>query len=535
MHFLGYLMRGFKWRVLLIILVGMAGITCSLLFIYLSKLVIDTATGVVAGQWLYYAVLMALTLGAQAILRLVGLSLTNRTAVRMGNAIRTRIFGHLLYTRWQHLGQLRSGDMLTRIIKDTDEVVQLLISTIPSAILAGLQLVASLVMMYIYSPILAILLGVGMPLVLAFGRIFYRRMLGFSSEIKGIESQINQHMHEALGNQTVIRTFERQGSVLNDLELIQNQLYSSVKKRVGLTIYGNLMTSAAFSGGYIIAFLWSAWALRNGLIQFGTMTAFLQLVNRIQRPMVELLSIVPSMIASKASIDRLVSVLEYQTESLGRGTLLSGDVGLELRDVTFGYADADTLVLEQFSLSVTPGMMVSIMGPTGAGKTTLLRLMLGLVVPTSGSIRLYNHEQSIEVSEATRGHFVYVPQGNTLLSGTIRENLLVGDAHADDKRMYEVLRIATADFVWELPEGLNTPIGERGMGLSEGQAQRIAIARSLLRPGRILLFDEATSALDLETEQRLLSNLRQHIDGRIIIFITHHEEVARASDQVIRI
>ena len=179
--------------------------------------------------------------------------------------------------------------------------------------------------------------------------------------------------------------------------------------------------------------------------------------------------------------------------------------------------------------------MLAVMGTTGSGKTTLIRLLLGLVAPTEGHITLSTASQRQEVSEATRTNFVYVPQGNTLFSGTIRDNLLVGEAEADDKRLALVLKVAEADFVWSLPDGLDTQLGERGLGLSEGQAQRISIARSLLRPGRVLLLDEATSALDTETEARFLYNLKQHIDGRIVLFITHHEEVARHCDQVIRL
>ncbi len=535
LSFLRYLVRGFKWGLLLTILVGVLGIAATLLFIYFSKAVIDIVTHTQEGSAMLYAILMVSMLAAGALLRLAGIYLTNQTAARMGNAIRSRIFGHLLYTRWQSLAQVHSGDMLTRIIKDTDDVVALLTNSIPMAVLAMLQLLASLVMMYIYSPMLAILLGVGMPLVVAFGRVFYRRMLGFSREIKGIESRINVHMQEALGNQAVIRTFERQESEIAELEIEQGKLYKIIRRRVGLTMYGNLMSSAAFSGGYAVAFLWSAYGLLQGTIQFGTMTTFLQLVARIQRPIADLLTLVPSMISAKASIDRLVHVLAFQTEHIERKAQLTGAISLEAREMTFGYEDGERNVFEGFNLKADPGSMIAIMGPTGAGKTTLIRLMLGLLYPTAGRLELRDATHAVPISEATRQHFVYVPQGNTLHSGTIRDNLLVGDSTADDRKLRQVLHIADADFVLDLPGGLGYVLGEKGSGVSEGQAQRIAIARSLLRPGRILLLDEATSALDSETERTILTNLRTHIGGRIILFITHHDEVARACDQVIRI
>lgn len=251
--------------------------------------------------------------------------------------------------------------------------------------------------------------------------------------------------------------------------------------------------------------------------------------------MSDLMGLVPGLIASKASIDRLINLLEYQTERQTRHETLAGSVKLSVEDISFRYDEESPYLFQNFSLQFSSGQMVAVMGQTGAGKTTLLRLLLGLVHPERGSITLDNGTHKQTISELTRGNFVYVPQGNSLFSGTIRENLLVGNITADDRRLRQVLAVASADFVWNLPEGLDTVLGEKGVGLSEGQAQRIAIARSLLRPGRILLLDEATSALDQETERRFLANLRKHLGERIVIFITHHPEVAEACDQTIRI
>lgn len=534
-QFIRYLIRGYKWSLLILFLIGVAQISSSLFSVYLSKQIIDIATGYQIGSWYIYALAMAGALALSAVLRLMSLSVTNRTAVRMGNAIRSKIFGHLLYTRWQSLKGVHSGDMLTRIIRDTDDVVVLLTSSLPSMLISGLQLLASLSMLYYYGPVLAIMLGVGMPLVLIFGKIFYRRMVAFSQEIKGIDSRITAHMQESLSNQAVIRSFERQEQHITELELAQTQLYRAIRKRIGLTIYGSLMTHVAFSGGYFVAFIWGAWGLMRGTIVFGTMTTFLQLVTRIQRPMSDLLSLIPSVLSTRVSIDRLVDVLAFQTERLDRTHLLSGRVRLDIKGMSFRYEEGAPMVFDGFDLTATPGSMIAIMGQTGAGKTTLIRLLLGLIQPSEGEIHLVSGSDRITVSEVTRSNFVYVPQGNSLVSGTIRDNLLVGDDRADDRRLAEVLRMASADFVFDLPEGLDTELSERGLGLSEGQAQRIAIARALLRPGRILLLDEATSALDIDTERAFLRQLRQHLDGRVVLFITHHAEVAEACDQVVRL
>lgn len=529
------LLRGYKWSIIGIIFIGMLSVVVSLSSVWLSKWIVDVVTGADVGDWRWLGIAFMATLGLSALLRLAGISLTNKTAVKVGNSLRLRIFSHLLYTRWQNLKGLHSGDMLTRIIKDTDDIVQLLVVSVPNVLINALQLVASLVMLYIFDATLAIMLGLGMPVVLLFSRIFYKRMLGYSREIKDTESRINTHIQETLSNQTVVRTFERQEQEINRLGFIQAQLYNQVRRRVGLTIYGNIMVNAAFSGGYAVSFLWGAWSLLRGTITFGTMTSFLQLVARIQRPMSELMSILPSMITAKAAIDRLVNVLEYQTEHRHRATLFKGELRLRAKNISFRYEEGSPNIYEHFNLNLSSGQMVAVMGRTGAGKTTLLRLLLGLVTPQKGEMSIENNERHERLSEATRNNFVYVPQGNSLLSGTIRENLLVGDYTADERKLRQVLYMASADFVWDLPNGLDTMLGEKGAGLSEGQAQRVAIARSLLRPGRILLLDEATSALDSATECQLLKNLREHLEDRIVIFITHHEEVAKACDQIIHI
>lgn len=526
---------GYRWALVGIIFLGILSIATSLSTVWLSKHIIDVVTAPEPSSWKIPGAIFIGTLALSALLRLAGLSLSNHTAVKLGNAARLRIFSHLLYTRWQSLKDLHSGDMLTRIIKDTDETIHLLISSIPTAIISLLQLLASLLMLYIFDPILAMILGIGMPLMLISSRAFYRKMLGFSKGIKETESDINSQIQEALSNQTVIRTFERQEEEINRLELMQIKLYKRIRDRVGLTIYGNIMASAAFTGGYAIAFLWSAWGLLKGTITFGTMTSFLQLVVRIQKPLGDLMSLIPSIISAKASADRLEGIFQFQTERQQRSSIFKDPIRLSVRNIYFRYDENSPFIYKDFNLEVASGEMIAIMGQTGVGKTTLLRLLLGLVNPEKGTITLCSEHREECVNESTRNNFVYVPQGSSLFSGTIRENLLVGDNNADDKRLKQVLDIAEAQFVWELPEGLDCTLGERGAGLSEGQAQRIAIARSLLRPGRILLFDEATSALDEDTEERLLHKLRQHLEGRIILFITHHHKVATLCDQIIHI
>lgn len=529
-QFLRFTSKGFRSGIGLISFIGLAEVALSLAFVWFSKTIIDVATGENKGNLLYYSILLVTIVVLQILLRLWDIRLSRMTEVGMGNYIRYNVFSRLLYTRWQELSSMHSGDMLTRIIKDTDDVVNVMVTAIPLTVAAFIQFIGALIILFILDPILALILGVGMPVLALFGKLYYTRMRKYTVEVKESESLITSMMEESLLNQIVIRTFERQANELNRLEKLQSKLHKSVHKRTNVSVIANMMMGFTFNGGYITAFIWSAYGLAKKTITFGTVTAYLQLVNRIQRPIFDLIRLLPSIVSAKTAIDRLIYLTEFKLEDIKEKKVLTGNVTLRIENITFAYSKDVKPVLTDFSMVVEPGTMVAVMGETGVGKTTLLRLLLALVKPDSGKITIENEMESVAISERTRSNFVYVPQGNSLFSGTIRENLLLGDLNADDNELRRVLKIASAEFVFDLPEGLDTILGENGSGLSEGQAQRVAIARSLLRPGKVLLLDEATSALDSETEQTFLRNLKSEIGNRTILFITHQSQVASFCD-----
>ena len=318
------------------------------------------------------------------------------------------------------------------------------------------------------------------------------------------------------------------------LESMQGELRRNVVKRTAFSVFSNLILNFGFSLGYLVAFLWAAVRMSANTLSFGGMTAFLQLVNRIQSPARSLTKLVPAFVSVFTAAERLMELEENPLEEQGKPIMLAAPCGVRMTNVGYAYDADGGKVLDQLSFDFRPGSCTAILGETGAGKTTLVRLILALLRPQAGKVEIYSGQRSEELSSRTRCNLVYVPQGNTLMSGSIRENLQLGKLDATEAEMEAVLRQACADFVMELPDGLDTLCTESGGGLSEGQAQRIAIARALLRDRSIMLFDEATSALDPETERQLLQNILSSHE-KTIIFITHRPAVVDYCDQTLKI
>jgi ABC-type multidrug transport system fused ATPase/permease subunit len=332
----------------------------------------------------------------------------------------------------------------------------------------------------------------------------------------------------------LIKTLESDDVMVDRLENTQSELRHHVVRRTAFSVFSNLVLNFGFAFGYMVAFLWSALRMSHGTLTFGGMTAFLQLVNKIQGPARQLTRLVPAFVGVFTASERLMELEENPLEEQGAPIGMDAPCGVRLTDVSYHYDDSPETVISHLSFDFRPGSCTAVLGETGAGKTTLVRMILALISPSEGRAEIYNRRTARALSPRLRCNFVYVPQGNTLMSGSIRDNMRLGKLDATDEEMHHALRQACADFVLQLPDGLDSPCTEHGGGLSEGQAQRISIARALLRNRSIMVFDEATSALDPDTERQLLQNVLARHD-KTVIFITHRPAVVDYCDQVLRV
>lgn len=522
------------------IVVGICQVALGLTMVWLSKRFIDETIRTGSSDDITRMILMLVsTVIGGVVLRQVYYYLTNVANVYQTNATRLFIFSRLFSRQLYEAQELHSGDITSRLSKDIETVSDVTTVILPQAVVTSLQLLGAFLLMRWFDARLAWALLLLTPLVVVFGKLIARRLRKMTLDIRQDESRIQMHVQEGMEHNDVLRSLGSEQWVTNRLDTMQQRLRGNVIRRTRFTALTRLLLGCAFGLGYLLAFVWGGLGLRAGTITFGVMTSFLQLVGMIQNPILQLLNMVPQVIHATASIDRLEELntpapdAEVAVNDVS-DSQSSASLGVRAEDVSFRYASGDSQILSHFTHDFLPGSKTALMGPTGIGKTTLFRLMLGFIQPGSGRLLLQGEEEC-GISEKTRRHFVFVPQGNTLMSGTIRYNLQLARPEATDEELMKVLHIATADFVGELPNGLDTELGERGSGLSEGQAQRIAIARGLLRPGTILLLDEISSALDEQTEAELYARLFAAYPQKTMIFITHRTSVVTLCDDVVNL
>lgn len=529
---------GIRLNMLFRILAGVGRVVLGLLMVWLCKRFIDVTirTGTEEDTILMVGALVAVVIGA-IICRQIYYYLGVKASAIQSTTIRLRIFSHLFRRQMFDQKEMHSGDVTSRLEKDIDVVSDATTSLVPDITVTLIQLTGAFLLMQSMDARLAWLLILVTPVFLFVGKLIARQMRKMTLAIRQQESVIQMMVQETMEHNAVLRSLESGDWITGRLDDMQRDLKGKVNRRARFTVFSRLLIASSFSLGYIIAFIWGAMQLKEGIITFGVMTSFLQLVSQIQQPILQMLNMVPQIIHASASVDRLNELEDVEAEEgrNERASMMTGPLGVSVQNLSFSYANGDKEIFSHFSYNFHPGSKTALMGITGAGKTTLFRLMLALIKPNEGTMTIYGRNGKQYINEHTRTNFVFVPQGNTLMSGSIRYNLQLAKPDATEDELCQVLHTAMADFVFDLPEGMDTECGERGGGLSEGQAQRIAIARGLLRPGSIMLLDEISASLDEQTEQELYRRLFVAFPQKTMIFITHRPTVCSLCDEVVKL
>lgn len=527
--------KGYKLQTIINIAIGILLVFTDLAFVWGTKLCIDIATHNNTKFSLKSAItLLIILLITQLLLSYASKWVKATLGAKSTCQMQKDNYRHLLQCDWSALKQYHSGDILNRLEKDIDSIVTFLTESIPSLLATVTRLIGAFLILYIMNKTLALIIIIICPLFLIISKLYVKKTRLITHDIRTSESKIQATIQEGLQHITVLKTFGKTLWATEILNETQNNLKKGIKNKTIYSSISSLTMNFGFSAGYIITFTWGVLNLENGIITYGALIAFMQLIGQIQAPIRNLSRYIPIFINAFTASERIIELQAIKQEKLFYKPLLKGDVGIELKNVTFQYPKGRH-IFENFSYNFAPHSKTAIVGETGKGKTTLIRLVLSLLHPQKGCIEIYNKTTRLSLTNLSRNNFSYVPQGNTLLNGTIKSNLILGNEYATETDMVNALTAACANFVFNSEKGLDMPCGEGGNGLSEGQAQRISIARALLKPCSILIMDEATSSLDEDTEKNVIKNITNLYPEKTIIFITHRPEILKYCTHVLHL
>lgn len=517
-------MSRYRGAIAIVSLLSLAGSLMGLASSVASKYLVDAVTGygtqIIGSAALIMVCMMLGSVVLQAFSSWVGA----RVNIRVRNGMQLRTYGKILRASWQSLEAYRSGDLLNRLNSDINAVSGSVISFLPSLLASGAKFLGAFLIMLFYDPVMALIAMMAAPLTLVLSALLVSRLRRHNLIMKELGSEVMSFQEESFWNLTSIKAFSAVDRYESEMDRIQ-QTYADAYLgyntfRISMSSLLSLLSMGVTAG----CFGWGVYQLWQGNITYGSMTMFLQLSSVLRGSFSSLVSLAQQIISVATSAGRIAAVEDLPSENtrIPEGFSQEADFRICLQNILFRYQDGDTL-LNSFDFTALPGDQIAVIGPSGEGKTTLLRLLLGLVEPCKGTAELQGSSgRSYPICAGTRSVFAYVPQGNSIFTGTIAQNLRIVSPDATEAEMEQALKTACAwDFVSQFPDGIHHHLGAGGRGVSEGQAQRLAIARALLCKAPILLLDEATSGLDVATERKLIENLRKSGLVRTCILVTH--------------
>lgn len=532
----------YKGGILWYICLGTFGIATGLAGSVISKYIIDAVTGYdskgLVPAAIAYVFLQLFTIGSRAWSNIV----SEKIVIKVDQEIRADVYDKIMDVDWEALSQYHSGDLLNRVDNDVSNVSSSVLSWVPDFVTRFLQFAGTLGIILFYDPTLALLALISAPITLLVSRSVAKRIRDYNKKIRKVSSDVMVFNEESFQNVQLIKSFgltELYKKKLRDVQEMYKKIRLDYNRFHVITGSGMSLVGSVVA---MVCFGWGVYRLWTGHITYGTMTLFLQLATSLAGSFSALVYMIPSAISAATAAGRLMSVTqlpkeEYLCEEKAK-ELIRTKKGIEVRTegIRFQY-NTGKKVLQDASFVAKPGEIVAIVGPSGEGKTTMLRILLGLVAVLEGKVTVSApEEEPVPVSAATRGLFAYVPQDNVMFAGSIAENLCVMKEDATDEQINEALRKACAyEFVHKIPTGLQSQILEKGGGYSEGQIQRLAIARALLSDAPVLLFDEATSALDMATERKILRNILDKSENKTCIITTHRPSVLGMCDRIYKI
>lgn len=537
-HYAKWLWQYTKPYLPFILLIMGISISSSLLNTYsaiVTKNIIDSATTghiLIKSMLLYIGIVIFMQV-VDTVSQLITVVLNEKFSF----GIRKQVYERIIHAHWMSIKKYHTGDLMTRLTSDAGNISNGIIQTIPQIIQLIITFIVTFLTLFYYEPMLAILAVLIAPIAALVSWLLGKRLKKLQIKVQESESRYRSYLQESLANLLIVKSFANEEYAIDRLVNLREERFHWVYKKSKMNVLSATVISLAFQIGYILAFVYGAMQVSNGQVTYGTMTLFLTLVNRIQAPVFGLAKQIPTVVSILASAGRVIELENIPSEQREENQITSGKIGLEVQHLSFSYDEEEEPVFENANFTIQPGEFVALLGESGIGKTTMIRLIMSFIHNYEGQITFVSDSGEKQTANANIREFMaYVPQGNTLFSGSIRDNIIMGKLDATEEEIEEALKLAAAyDFVQELPKGVDTIIGERGHGISEGQAQRIAIARALIRKAPFLILDEATSALDAKTEVEVIEGIRSLTPRPTCFIITHRPSVLPHCNRQIQI